>query len=171
MAEDTAILGAPEVVLYAASGQTDTDFMVNLHDVSPSGDVTFIQRGYLRASRRAVDHARSTPQYVFHPHLKDEPLQPGHIYRFDFSMLPVAYVLRAGHALEMLLAAPSPIPSPGWGLTPLMLPGFNTVYDDADHASVLRIPVVPGIHAQGPEPACGSLPFQPCRPHSEASKP
>ncbi|NGY03310.1 CocE/NonD family hydrolase [Solimonas terrae] len=163
VAHDTAIFGAPEVVLYAASEQVNTDFMVNLHDVSPSGDVTFIQRGYLRASRRAVDSSRSTAQYVFHPHLKDEPLQAGHVYRFDFSLLPVVYILRAGHSLELLLAAPSPIPSPGWGLTPLMLPGFNTVYHDSTHPSLLKIPVVPGIKAQGPEPQCGSLPFQPCR--------
>lgn len=164
---DTAILGAPQVDFYASSAQADTDFMFNLHDVSPGGEVTFVQRGYLRASRRAVDAARSTPQHLFHPHRRDEPLVPGQVYRFQVSLPPVAYVLRAGHSLELLLAAPSTVPSPGWGLAPLMLPGFNTVLADAAHPSVLKIPVVPGVSAQGPAPACGSLPFQPCRPAAE----
>jgi len=163
VAADTAILGAPQLSFYASSTQPDTDFMFNLEDVSPSGEVTFVQRGYLRASRRAVDPARSTRQLVFHPHLKDEPLVPGHVYQFQLSLPPVAHVLRAGHSLELLLAAPSTVPSPGWGLAPLMLPGFNTVYHDAAHPAALGIPVVPGLTARAPEAACGSLPFQPCR--------
>lgn len=171
VAADTAILGAPQLTFHASSTRPDTDFMFNLHDVSPSGDVTFIQRGYLRASHRAVDPAHSTAQLVFHPHLKEETMVPGRVYDFELSMLPVVYVLRAGHSLELLLAAPSFTPSPGWGLVPLMLPGFNTVYHDAAQPSVLRIPVVPGVVAQAPEPACGALPFQPCRPAAPGGAP
>lgn len=161
--KDTAILGAPQLVFYASSAQADTDFMVNLHDVAPNGDVTFVQRGYLRASRRAVDESKTTSQYVFHPHLKDEALVAGQVYEFKLSLNPVVHVLRAGHSLQLLLAAPSTVPSPGWGLIPLMLPGFNTLYHDATRPSRLKIPVVPGVGAQAPMPECGTLPFQPCR--------
>jgi putative CocE/NonD family hydrolase len=163
MREDTAILGSVQLRLYAASQQTNTDFMVLLHDVSPSGDVTYLQRAYLRASRRAVDSAQSNAQMVFHPQFADEPLQAGQTTEFQISFWPVAHLLRAGHALELLITAPSPHPAPGWGLLPLMLPGFNTVFHGGVAASELRIPVIPGLRAQATAPACGDLPFQPCR--------
>jgi putative CocE/NonD family hydrolase len=137
---DTAIVGSPQLRFYASSQQSNTDFMVVLHDVAPNGDVTYLQRAYLRASRRAVSDALSTPQYVFHPHLKDEPLRPGQVYELKVSVPPVAYMLRAGHRLELLIAAPSPIPTPGWGLTPIADSGFNTVYQGSGYASQLRIP-------------------------------
>lgn len=162
VAADTAIVGTPQLTLYASSELENTDFMAVLHDVSANGDVTYLQRGYLRASRRAVDAARSTPQRVFHPHQQDEPLQPAQVYEFRISMWPLAHVLRAGHSLELLIAAPSPTPSP-WGLLPVMQSGFNTVLQNESYRSSLLLPVVPGIRAQAPEPACGSRPFQPCR--------
>jgi len=57
---------------------------------------------------------------------------------------------------------------------PLDLAGVNTVYHSAQHPSQLKIPVVPGLKAQGPEPKCGELAgaglFQPCRqPGPEAN--
>ncbi|HVT35191.1 MAG TPA: CocE/NonD family hydrolase, partial [Nevskiaceae bacterium] len=157
--QDTGILGAPQLVFYASSTQADTDFRVTLHDISPEGDVTYLQHGMLRASRRAVDAARSNAQYVFHPHERDEPLMPGQVYEFRLSLFPLAHVLRAGHALELLVSAPPQAA----GFTPLMLPGFNTLLHDAAHDSRLLVPYVPGLKAQAPMPACGALPFQPCR--------
>lgn len=92
-----------------------------------------------------------------------ESVTPGAVYEIRLSILPVAHLLRAGHAPELLIAAPSPIPSPSWGLMPLMLPGFNTTHHGKAHPSQLRIPIVPAITAQAPPPACGELLFQPCR--------
>lgn len=163
MSTDTAILGSPQLRLHVTSEQADTDFLVVLHDVSPRGEVTYLQRAYLRASHRGVDPERSTPQYVFHPHTSAEPVKPGAVYEVQLSIPPVAHLLRAGHALELLIAAPSPIPAPAWGVMPLMLPGFNTIHHGKAHPSQLRIPVVPGVEAQAPPPGCGELLFQPCR--------
>ncbi|AXQ28577.1 CocE/NonD family hydrolase [Solimonas sp. K1W22B-7] len=163
MAQDSAILGAPQLRFHASSDQADTDFVVMLSDVAPNGDVTYLQRGYLRASRRAVDPGRSTPQRVFHPHDRSEPLVPGQVYEFRMSIPPVAHVARAGHAIELLVMAPNPVQTPGWGLIGLPLPGFNTFYHSREQPFELSLPVVPGIVAEGLPPPCGSLPYQPCR--------
>ncbi len=60
---DLTILGRVQVSLYVASENPDTDIEVALHDVYPNGDVQYLQRGFLRASLRAIDrhgiHVRS----------------------------------------------------------------------------------------------------------------
>ncbi len=169
--KDVPLIGAPQLRFYASSNQPNTDFMAMLHDVSPDGDVTFIQRAYLRASHRAIDANASSDQRVVRPHLVEESLVPSQPYEFRLSFWPVAHVLRAGHAVELMIVAPSNIPSTafeGFGMLPLMLSGVNTLYQDAKRPSQLLLPTVPDLRVPMPPAECGSLPFQPCR---RAAKP
>lgn len=163
LGRDLTILGRVRVRLYAASQSRDTDFVVALHDVYPNGGIEYLQRGFLRASLRAVDEDSSTPDHVAHTYGKPDDLVPGRVYEFQLSLPPLGAVLRKGHRLQVVLLAPSPIPQPDWGLLPVDLPGENTVYADARHLSAIVVPFLPGADAEGPEPACGSLGFQPCR--------
>jgi predicted acyl esterase len=166
--QDVTVLGAPQVHLFVSSENIDTDFVVTLHDVYPNGDVQYLQRGVLRASMRRVDETKSTPEHVYHPYDRSEPLSPGQVYEVRLSLPPVGAVLRKGHRLELTVTSPSAIPQPEWGLQPLNLPGRNTVYSSNIYPSRVVIPIVPGAMARAAEPACGSMPFQPCR---RAAKP
>ena len=163
MTEDLTILGLPQVTFHASSEQRDTDFMVTLHDVDPDGNTLFLQRGVLRASFRAIDDARSTPDQIIHRFDKPDDLVPGQIYEIRMSLYALGHVVREGHRLELTILAPSPLFQPDWGLLPLALPSFNKVYHSAQYPSSLTLPIVPGAEAEAPAPPCGSLQFQPCR--------
>lgn len=161
--QDLTVLGRVQVHLYAASENPDTDFVVDLHDVYPNGDVQYLQRGFLRASLRTVDQQASTPDHVAHTYRKPEYLVPGRVYEMQLSLPPLGAVLRKGHRLQLVIVAPSPIPSPGWGLMPVDMPGQNTVFASARYPSRIIVPTIPGSSAERPEPACGSMEAQPCR--------
>jgi predicted acyl esterase len=161
--EDLAIVGSPVLTLYASSEQPDTDFMAVLHDVNAKGQVTYVQRGLLRASHRALDSKNSKPHEPMHRHDMAEKLTPGHVYEIKLALLPLAHVLRRGHYLELAILAPPSVPSPSWAFEPAAPPGLNTVYHSAQYPSNLELPVLPKLKAQAPEPAVGSLPFQPAR--------
>lgn len=168
LTKDLTILGAIQVHLFASSDNTDTDFVVSLHDVYPNGDVEYLQRRFLRASMRETDNAKSTPQFIYRDFDKPVPLVPGKIYDIDLSLPPVGAVLRKGHRLQVMVSAPSSIPQPDWGLQPLNLPGYNSVYSSQTYPSRIVVPVLPDAEVKGPEPACGSLAFLPCRPAAPA---
>lgn len=160
---DVTIVGSPQLILFVSTDQRDTDFMVALHDVGPDGSILFLQRDYLRASMRHIDPARSYPDDRYFTFDRAEPLTPGEVYEIDFSIMPFAHVLRTGHTLELVIMSPPSIATPNWGLTPLSLVGKNTVYQSKEYPSKLVLPTIPDLKAQGAEPECGSLEFQPCR--------
>jgi putative CocE/NonD family hydrolase len=157
------VIGSPVLTLYASSEQPDTDFMVVLHDIDPKGQVTYVQRGLLRASHRALDPKSSTPHEPIHRHDKADKLTPGQVYEIKLALLPVAQVLRRGHLLKLAILAPPSIPSPSWAFEAVTAPGLNTIYHSAQHPSNLELPVLPKLKALAPEPPFGSLPFQPAR--------
>jgi putative CocE/NonD family hydrolase len=163
MAEDTAILGLPQVTFHASSEQKDTDFMVTLHDIDAAGNVLFLQRAVLRASLRAVDTARSNADQIIHRFDKVEELVPGQIYEFKLSLYTLGHVVRQGHRLELSIMAPTSIFQTDWGPLPVSLPSLNKVYHSPQYPSSLMLPIVPDADAQAPPPPCGSLQFQPCR--------
>src|SRR5712691_9873535 len=61
---------------------------------NPGGEV--VTRGWLRASHRALDPARSTEFEPYHTHAAPEPIVPGEVYRFDISLEPMAFRFRQG---------------------------------------------------------------------------
>lgn len=163
LTEDLSILGAIDAYLFLSSENVDTDIVLDVHDVYPNGDVQFLQRGILRASMRRVDAGRSRDNHVWRSYDKKVPLVPGRVEELRLTLPSVGAVVRAGHRLQVALVAPSPIAQPDWGLIPLNLPGRNTVHSSGRYPSRIVVPVIPGVGAQGPEPACGSQAYQPCR--------
>jgi hypothetical protein len=155
------------LVVNVSAEQEDTDFMVVLHDVGPDGETLYLQRAFLRASHRAIDGARSSDHWVYHPHDRSALLDPGRVYELQISFPELGHVFRAGHMLELSILAPTFAPATDWGPMPLNLPGINTVYHSTEHPSRLILPTVSSISATGPPPECGSLEYQPCRPRVE----
>jgi putative CocE/NonD family hydrolase len=163
MDADMSILGVPQVTIYASSNQEDTDFLLTLKDIDPAGNTLYLQRAYLRASLRALDPSRSTPDIAVQSFRAPETLVPGRIYEMKLSMGAIGHVVRQGHRLELSILAPNPIPQPELGPVTIGLPALNTIYHSAEYASVLVLPIVPGETAGAPAPKCGVLPLQPCR--------
>jgi putative CocE/NonD family hydrolase len=164
--EELVVLGRPVVVLELESTRLDTDLMVALHDVYPDGRTLFVQRGFLRASHRALDIERSTTFDPVHQHDHEEQLAPGKVHQLTIGMLPVGHAFREGHRLELVITAPPPvhIALDHWGFAGLHGAAVNTIHHSSDHPSRLLLPRLPGARAQAPEPDCGALAAQPCRP-------
>jgi uncharacterized protein len=57
---------------------------------------TPIANGWLRASHRRLDPAKSTPYRPYHPHDRVEPLTPGHVYECDVEIVTSCVVVPAG---------------------------------------------------------------------------
>ena len=60
LADDLVLVGPASIDLSLESTAEDTDLQVTLSEVRPDGQEMYIQTGFLRASHRALDEARST---------------------------------------------------------------------------------------------------------------
>jgi uncharacterized protein len=155
LASDMEICGPLKLVLYASSSARDTDFFIKLSDQFPQSTedrakglnpfADLITRGWLRASHRALDPERSTEMVPYHTHSDPQPLIPGEIYKFEISLEPMAYLIKAGHRLRLEIAnGDSPVSEQLWGHSyrPDKI-GSDTIYHDAARPSELILPVMP----------------------------
>src|SRR5579875_455258 len=153
LTNDTEIAGPGKVVLYASSTERDTDFFIKLSDqfpqsvedrakgINPFAEV--ITRGWLRASHRALDPERATDAVPYHTHADPQPLAPGEIYKFEISLEPMAYLVRAGHRLRLeIVNGDSPVSEQLWVhyYRPDKI-GADTIHHDPAHPSALILPV------------------------------
>jgi uncharacterized protein len=160
--EDLMLLGAPVLTLHLSSEQTDTDLMAVLYDLSPDGHITYVQRGFLRASHRGLTASPLAGEF-FHDHSTIRRLRPGAVHEIVVPFYAVGHVIRRGHRLVLAVLAPPAVPSPNWSFAVAMQPSRNTIHHSAQFASRLTLQVVPG-GARSEAPPCGALEFQPCRP-------
>jgi hypothetical protein len=127
--------------LQVAPPYHDTDIVVKVSDVAPDGTATLVTQGYLRASHRAVDLARS--QFIdgvnmapFHPHTLaalDPPPADGTPREYDVEIWPTAKTWAAGHRLRVdIYSADTP------NHLALVKPALNTIFFDG---SYLALPV------------------------------
>lgn len=152
---DLEICGPIKLVLHASSTAQDTDFFIKISDqfpqapeerakgLNPFSEV--VTRGWLRASHRALDPDRSTEMVPYHTHADPQPLEPGRVYRFDISIEPMAYLFRQAHRLRLeIVNGDSPVSEALWPhyYRPDKL-GSDTIHHDAQHASLLILPVLP----------------------------
>lgn len=109
--EETEVTGPMAAKLFVSSTTTDADLFLIVQLFDPDGaEVTFegstdpntpIANGWLRASHRALDPARTCPWQPFHPHDRSEPLEPGRVYELDIEIVPSCVVIPPGHRLGL----------------------------------------------------------------------
>jgi putative CocE/NonD family hydrolase len=149
---DLEIAGPVKLVLYASSTARDTDFFVKLSDQFPQAPedrakglnpfTEIVTRGWLRASHRALDPARSSDMVPYHTHVDPQPLTPGEIYKFEISLEPTAYLIKQGHRLRLeIVNGDSPATEILWShyYRPDKI-GQDTICHDAAHPSELILP-------------------------------
>lgn len=151
--EDVEIAGPIKLVLYASSSATDTDFIVKVSDQRPQDEderakglnpgYEIVSRGWLRASHRGLDPARSTALVPYHPHDREELLVPHQLYRFEISIEPQAYRFKKGNRIRLEIAnGDSAVTEALWPhyYRPDRI-GRDTIYHDAERPSALILPV------------------------------
>jgi putative CocE/NonD family hydrolase len=155
-----AIAGPITATLDISTTAPDTDLFVQLADEGPDGSRTYLQRGMLKASHRAVDVARSDKTASgliyrpWRPHTNPTPVTPGATLEYLVEVFPVGHVFRPGHRLVVLVHTPPAVDS-YYAYAPQRAPaGINTIFLGAGHLSRITLPVVP-TPKLGPEIPCG----------------
>jgi predicted acyl esterase len=111
--EDTEITGPSALRLFVSSSTTDADLFVVLRVLDPAGkEVVFqgaldphtpIGQGWLRASHRKTDPARSAPYRPWHTHDEKQPLTPGTIYALDIEIWPTCIVVPKDYRIALTI--------------------------------------------------------------------
>jgi uncharacterized protein len=109
--ESLEITGPVAAKLFLSSGTTDADVFLVLRLFDPNGkEVTFIGSndprvpvglGWLRASQRKLDPARSLPYRPWHPHDEEWSLKPSEPVELDVEIWPTSIVVPAGYRLAL----------------------------------------------------------------------
>lgn len=181
--DDVEITGPVAAKLWISSETTDADLFLVLHAYHPDGSEVLLRgaadpfvpmaQGWLRASHRRLDRARTQPWRPVHRHTEVDTLVPGRVYEVDVELWPTCLVLPAGfwialsvlgrdydHGLteEQMTASgrlsyrrPSTRGSgPYHHEDPVLRPhstfgGNVTVYTGGDHGSHVLLPFIPRV--------------------------
>jgi predicted acyl esterase len=168
LASTLVMAGPGSVDLWVRSSAPDTDIEVTLSELRPDGQEVYVQNGWLRASHRAIDAARSTPLEPVHPHTSatQSPLPPGQFESARVALFPFAHIFRPGSRVRISVEAPNGN-RPFWSFTDLPANGIvvNEIAHSLGHPSQVVLPVIPNPPGGIPAayPPCGSLRGQPCR--------
>jgi uncharacterized protein len=158
------LAGPVTATLFVSSSAPDTELFVQLLDRAPDGSLTYLNRGMLRASHRAIDPGESqrTPDgRIYRPygmHDRAVPVTPGAVVEYLVDVFPFGHVLKPGHRLVMKLHAP-PADDNDYMYVPKTPPGVNTLHMGGETPSRLMVPVIPLAHVRGYEPAQGRCPY------------
>jgi predicted acyl esterase len=111
LARMTEITGPIAAKLFIENTTPDTDLFLTVQVFDPAGkELTFqgaldpntpIAMGWLRASHRRLDPARSKAWQPYHRHDASEPLTPGEVVELDIEILPTSIVLPEGWAIGL----------------------------------------------------------------------
>ncbi len=172
---ETEITGALAAKLYVSSTTTDADIFVVMRVLDPQGnDVKFVSAidpagvvaaGYLRASHRKLDPARTLPHRPWHTHDEAQPLKPGEVYELEVEIGPTSVIVPAGYRIGLTVLGrdfefdgdgPWPefngVPMKGNGLflhddrddRPVdVFGGKTTIVSEGHQRSFLLLPIVP----------------------------
>lgn len=171
--EATEITGPLVAKIFASSTTTDLDLFVTFQAFSEDGrEVEFqgtvdphtpLGQGWLRASHRKLDKAKSLPYRPYHSHDEAQPLEPGKVYELDIEIWPTNILLPAGYKVALQISGTDferPLPpdqkyegyvtlgsGPFLHNSPEDRPadifgGETTIYTGADTSSYLLLPVI-----------------------------
>jgi uncharacterized protein len=111
LAEEMEITGPLAARLQVSSSTSDADIFLVLQVFAPDGkEVVFqgaldphtpIAQGWLRASHRKLDPAKSLPYRPYHTHDEGQPLEPGVPVTLDVEIWPTCIVVPAGYRIGL----------------------------------------------------------------------
>ncbi|MDQ2797491.1 MAG: CocE/NonD family hydrolase [Actinomycetota bacterium] len=155
---ETEVTGPVVLRIWTSSSTTDLDLFVRLGRVEPDGSEIWaygpegnevaLTQGWLRASHRKLDEAKSLPYRPYHAHDEVQPLVPGEPVALDVEVWATSMVYPAGTTLVLELGgaelqhshffheSPDDRPAAVFG-------GTNTILTGPSHSSYLTLPVIP----------------------------
>jgi len=175
-----AFVGPITANLWVSSLAPDTEFFVQVIDQAPDGARSYLQRGVLKASHRAIDWAHSdcivpstsartscvtsagspnASMFMYRPWRPDtdpQNITPGTPYNYLIEIWPAGWIIRPGHRLVVTVEAP-PASDSIYAYVPTTIPTINTILHDAAHPSYVTLPFVPVSFPLKQAIGCGDL--------------
>ena len=172
--KETEITGPLAAKLFISTTTEDADLFLTFQAFAPDGrEVEFqgtvdphtpLAQGWLRASHRKLDRAKSLPYRPYHTHNELQPLKSGQIYEVDVEIWPTHIILPAGYAIALQIGGTDferPIAdgaNEAWtarGSGPWLhthpedrpesiYGGTTTVHTGSEHESYLLLPIIEG---------------------------
>lgn len=116
------LIGVPVARLWVSSTAAAAFLSVKLCDVAEDGSSVLVSKGVLNLTHRES-------------HRQPQPLIPGKVYAIELPLLAVAYRLRPGHRLRVMIAA-----ADFQNAWPTPLPHTLTVYHGDNYCSSITMP-------------------------------
>ncbi|MFB9071209.1 CocE/NonD family hydrolase [Citricoccus parietis] len=145
--EPVEMIGTGAAHVFVEIDQPDTNFILRLWDYAPTGMRQLITTGYLKASHRELDEARTSEGDPRHPHTRSVPVEPGTIEEYVIRLYPFAATFMPGHRLTAELSNAEPLADEHNSLLPpdafhlpVGRPVTHKIYRDAEHPSRLVLP-------------------------------
>ena len=167
--DDVLVAGPISLTLFASIDQEDTNWIVIIKDVGPDPSIRSardgeqfipsnipeieLTRGWLKASHRTIDRARSKPWKPWHKLTREAqiPVTPGEINEYQIQILATANLFKKGHRICLEIACLD-VPTGVSGSTnveyiPYHICSSKTVchkiYHSEKYPSNLLVPIVP----------------------------
>jgi hypothetical protein len=156
--EDLEVTGPIKVLLYASSSEKDADFYIRVVDQAPDAEQLngyppkgrILTWGWLKASHRSVDPARSMSYRPWHNHDNPEPIEPGKIYPYEIEVMPTSNLFRKGHRIRIDFSN-----GDSWMFDSAhhygLKCGKDRIYHDGEHPSHIILPVITRSKTGGKE--------------------
>lgn len=157
------VVGAGRVQATITTTVPDVDLQATVSEIRPDGGEVFVQSGWLRASMRKLDAAKSTELApVLSLRAKDRrPLKPGVATEITIPLYYQGHVYRANSRIRVTLGPPIG-DQPVWSFADA-LPKTGTPVVNVS-GLLLTLPVTGDVTVPTPLPAqCAALRGEPCR--------
>jgi predicted acyl esterase len=169
---DTTVFGAGALHLWVRSSTPDVDLQATISEVTPDGNETFVQNGWMRASERKLAHGKHTifaqKSSLLEPIPSERaadvrPMPKGKFVKVVVPLYYEGHAYRAGTRIRVTIAGPNGT-QPIWSFNKPVPRGKSkvSVAFSRKQPSSLVLPVVPGS-IPTEQPACPSLRNEPCR--------
>jgi uncharacterized protein len=171
LAEDATVIGAGAVRLWVRSAKPDVDLQATISEVRPDGKEAFVQGGWVRASMRKLDRAKSTPLEPVLS-LRKSDIEPMPRNRFAKVTVPLYYqghAYRAGSRIRVTISGANG-DQPIWAFDrakPKQGSVGVAIASSKRRPSKLTLPVIPDLGVPDELPPCPGLRGQPCRDFAE----
>lgn len=155
--QDMEVTGPVVLVVWVSSSSKDVDLFATIRNIGPDGkdvweegqqgghDYVPVAKGWLRASHRKLDPAKSLPYRPYHAHNERQWLEPGKPVECHVEIWPTSMVFKKGHRIRLDVQ-----PRDGVGSSVYRhyhadynIGAENTVHAGGDKASYLVLPVIP----------------------------
>jgi predicted acyl esterase len=150
MVERTEVIGPLTATVYVSTKQTEVLLFASLWDIDPDGGSRLLTRGWLKGSLARTNPETSRPWLWQYDFTDPQPVDTSAPQRFDINLVPTANVFQKGHRIGLRISSADQDPAAnlfdmlGQGHLLQQQPAWVTVHHDAEHPSVLHVPITDG---------------------------